>query len=220
MVDRVDLRRLKNLPYQLTREKTIMKIYSYIMTVSSSTAGADLFLTIRNITGSGRPEYGRSGDFGNIEMWIVPRSEKSKEELVTALEAVSFIRQVSVVPLSVPVTAEEVSEVRELFNALGWDSSDVKDEELSLFLNARLQGQYSWLLYFDDAKGRTTGKVRIIRAEEHPLFSPEWLVNNEIAGDISGKELTLDDVEIRSVVVEQNVEEPPPPPSQGGEDIR
>jgi hypothetical protein len=190
-----------------------MEIFSFIMTVATSNAGVEVFLAIRNIAGTGRAEYGRSGDFGNVEMWIVPKSNKSKEELLTQLQGVPFIQQVSVVTLSKPVTKNELLEVRELFNSLGWDTSDVKDEGLSLFLNAKLQGKYTYIIDFEPGKGRTTEKVRIIRAEEHPHFSPEWLTNNNFEEEILDRELTIDDLEICSVVVESVVEvEPPPPP--------
>ena len=109
-----------------------------------------------------------------------------------------------------------------LFNSLGWDTSDVKDEELTLFLNAKLQGKYTYLLDFEHGKRRTKDKVRIIRAEEHPHFSPEWLTDNEFEQDILDRELTVDDLEIRSVVVENvvEVELPPPPPPTADDQTR
>ena len=85
-----------------------MEIFSYIMTVATSKAGSEVFLAIRNIAGTGRAEYGRSGDFGNVEMWIVPKSKKSKDELVTQLQALPFIQQVTVITLSKPVTNNEL----------------------------------------------------------------------------------------------------------------
>jgi hypothetical protein len=190
-----------------------MEIFSYIMTVATSHIGVEVFLAIKNIAGTGHAQYGRSGDFGNVEMWVVPKSKKSMEELVAQLQTVPFIQQVSVVTLSKPFTKTELQDVRKLFNSLGWDTSDVKDEELSLFLNAKLQGKYTYMLNFEHGKGRTTEKVRIIRAEEHPHFSPEWLDNSDYEEEILDKELTIDDLEIRSVVIESVVEmEPPPPP--------
>jgi len=194
-----------------------MEIYSYIMTIATSQTGVEVFLSIKNIAGTGHAQYGRSGDFGNVEMWIVPKSIKNKEELVSQLQAVPFIQQVSVVALSKPVTNNELLEVRELFNGLGWDTSDVKDDELSLFLNAKLQGKYTYMLDFEHGKGRAPEKVRIIRTEEHPHFSPEWLANSDNEEEILDRELMIDDLEIRSVVVEMIVEETPPPPSISGD---
>jgi hypothetical protein len=199
-----------------------MEIFSYIMTVDTSQTGVEVFLAIKNIVGTGHAQYGKSGDFGNVEMWIVPKSKKSKEELVRQLQAVPFIQQVSVVTLSKPVTNNELLEVRELFNSLGWDTSDVKDEELSLFLNVKLQGKYTYMINLEHGKGRATEKVRIIRAEEHPHFSPEWLTSSDHEEEILDRELTIDDLEIRSVVVENvvEVEPPPPPPPTAGEQAR
>jgi hypothetical protein len=190
-----------------------MEIFSYIMTVATSQTGVEVFLAIKNIAGTGHAQYGASGDFGNVEMWIVPKSEKSKEELITQLQAVPFIHQVSVVTLSKPVNKNELVDVRELFHSLRWDTSDVKDEDLSLFLNAKLQGKYTYMIAFEQGKGRATEKVRIIRPEVHPDFSPEWLTNSDYEEEILDRALTIDDLEMRSVVVENVVEvEPPPPP--------
>lgn len=197
-----------------------MEIFSYIMTVATSRTGVEVFLAIKNIAGTGRAQYGRSGNFGNVEMWIVPKSKKSKEELVTQLQAVPFIQQVYVVKLSKPVTDNELLEVRELFNGLGWDTSDVKDEELSLFLNAKLQGKYTHMIDVQHGKSRTSEKVRIIRAEEHPHFSPEWIINEEVEEEILDRELTIDDLETQIVTIEKVVEAPPPPPAAGGDKTR
>ena len=202
-----------------------MEIFSYIMTVATSQTGVEVFLAIKNIAGTGYAQYGRSGEFGSVELWIVPKSKKSREELLTQLQAVPFIQQVSVVKLSKPVTITELLEVRGLFNSFGWDTSDVRDEELSLFLNAKLQGKYTYMIDFEHEKGHAAEKIRIIRAEEHPHFSPEWLANDDYVEEILDKELTIDDLEIRSVEVELGVEEeapppPPPPPPTGGDPTR
>jgi hypothetical protein len=152
-----------------------------------------------------------------VELWIVPKSKKSREQLVTKLKAVPFIREISVVTLSRPITNTELFEARELFNALGLDASDVKDDELCLFLNARLQGKYTYLIDFEHKKGRASDKIRIVRAEEHPHFSPEWLTNKDYEEEILDRELTIDDLEIGSVVIESTEAEkptPPPPPTK------
>jgi hypothetical protein len=196
-----------------------MQIFSYIMTVATSQIGMEVFLAIRNIAGTGHAQYGRSGEFGSVELWIVPKSKKSREELLTELQDVSFIQQVSVVALSKPVTHSELLEVRDLFNDLGWDTSGVKDEVLSLFLNAKLQGKNTCMIDFGHGKDRAAEKIRIIRAEEHPHFSPGWLAYSDDDEEILDRELTMDDLEIQSVVIEDVVEEeePPPPPPGGNE---
>jgi hypothetical protein len=195
-----------------------MEIFSYIMSVTTSQAGVEVFLAVKNIAGTGSIQFSKSSEFNRADLWIIPKSKKSREELVAQIKAVPFIRQVSVVTLSKPITNTELFEVRELFNALGLDASDVKDEELSLFLNARLQGKYTYLIDFGHKKGRAPEKIRIIRAEEHPHFSPEWLTNKGHEEEILERELTIDDVEIRSVIIESiEAEEPitpPPPPTK------
>lgn len=188
-----------------------METFSYIMTVSTSQAAVEVFLAIRNIAGTGRAQYGRSGDFGNVELWIVPKSKKSKEELIAQLQTVPFIQTVSVVELSKPVTNKELLEVRELFNSLGWDTDNVKDEELLLFINARIQGKYTYLLEVVHDKDRARDKISVIRAEEHPHFSSEWLANDGYEEDMLDRELTVDDLKIESISIELAEEEEPPP---------
>jgi hypothetical protein len=182
------------------------------MTVATSQTGVEVFLEIRNIAGTGHVQFGRSGDFGGVDLWIVPKSKKNREELLIQLKAVPFIRQVSIVTLSKSITNTELFEVRALFNNLGWDTNDVRDEELFLFLNAKRQGKFTYMIDVDHGKGHTAEKIRIIRAEEHPHFSPEWLDHDDYTEEILDKKLTVNDLEIRSVVVESVLKEEPPPP--------
>lgn len=195
-----------------------MEVFSYILTVTTPQPGVEVYLAIRNIAGTGRAQYVRTTDSGSVEVWIVPKSKRSKAELITQLQELPFINQVSVVPLSKPVTNHEVLEVRELFNNLDWDMSNVKDEEMSLFLNAKLDGKSTYMIGLEHPKGPTSERVRIIRAEDHPHFLPEWLIIDEEENEILDRELTIDDLETYSVVIQQLVEEPdppPPPPNNG-----
>jgi hypothetical protein len=110
-----------------------------------------------------------------------------------------------------------------LFNSLVWDTSDVTDKEFSLFLKAKLQGKYTYMLDFGQGKRITKNKLRIIRAEEHPHFSPEWLTTNHFEDDILDRELTINDLGTQSVVavlhqiIEAPHPPPPPPPPTGDE---
>jgi hypothetical protein len=54
-----------------------MQIFSYIISVATSQTGAEVFLAIKNIAGTGRAQYGRSGEYGGVQLWIVPKSKKS-----------------------------------------------------------------------------------------------------------------------------------------------
>jgi prolipoprotein diacylglyceryltransferase len=56
-----------------------MEIFSYILTVATLQTGVEVFLTIRNIAGTGQAQFGRSGNFGNAELWIVPKSKKPRK---------------------------------------------------------------------------------------------------------------------------------------------
>lgn len=86
----------------------------------------------------------------------------------------------------------------------------VKEEDLSLFLQTRLEGKYSYLIYTEQGQDRTREIFRIIKAEEYPHFSPEWLVDDAIEEEVLNSELSIEDLEIRTVKFQVSEEEPPP----------
>lgn len=187
-----------------------MELFSYIMTVTYSPTDSELYLAIKNLAGTGRGHYGQSDGFRSIELWIIPKSRKRKEELLEQLQALAPIEQVSLVSLSKPASAAELLQVRELFNNMGLNSRSVKDEDLSLFLQTRLEGKYSYLIYTEQGQDRTREIFRIIKAEEHPHFSPEWLVDDAIEEEVLNSELSIEDLEIRAAKFQVLEEEPPP----------
>lgn len=195
-----------------------MELFSYIMTVATSTTDVELHLAIKNIAGTGRIHYGKSDGYRHVNLWIIPKSTKRKVELLAQLQALAPIEQVSLVSLSKPATPAELLEVRELFTNLGLNSSTVKDEDLALFLHTRLAGQYSYHIYIEQRQDSSSELFRIIKAEDHPQFSPKWLAGDPIGEEILDRALTLDDMEVSIVRIEESTEEPPPPaPNAGGE---
>jgi hypothetical protein len=192
-----------------------MTTVSYLMSVTTSQNDVEVTLAILNIAGMGQAFYGERDSTGGTDLWIIPQSKKSSQEVTTQLQAVPAIHSVSVVPVSKPVKETELTEVRELFVGIGWDASSVTDEELSLFINAKLQGQYTYYIDHDKKKkGKEPVKIRIRPSEEHPHFSPDWLKKNDYTeDDVQNRVLTIDDIEIRTVtIVHQIAVEPPPPP--------
>ncbi|MFN4315412.1 MAG: hypothetical protein ACK4E0_14020 [Chitinophagaceae bacterium] len=189
-----------------------MEPASYIMVVSTSNADVSLHLAIRNTAGTGRVHYGRNSEHGSTELWIIPRSRKTKEELIEKIRVMASVNKLTVVALSRPVTAGELLEVRELFGSqLGWNSSQVSDEELSLFLNTRLQGKYSYMFDLKMEQGSSSEKLRIIKAEDHPDYSPHWRVHEGVEEEILERELTMEDLEIENVRIAVSEDEPPGP---------
>ncbi len=184
------------------------------MSITTSLKNVEVILAILNIAGKGQAFYGENDGTVGTDLWIIPKSKKSRQEVTRQLQAVPAIRSVSVVQLSKPVKETELVEVRELFAGIGWDASSVTDEELSLFINAKLQGQYTYHIDHDQKKkGKEPAKIRIRPAQEHPYFSPDMLKESDYTKD-DDTELTIDDIEIRTVtIVDQIAIEPPSPPS-------
>lgn len=189
-----------------------MTTASYLMSITTSQKNVEVILAILNIAGMGQAFYGENDGTVGTDLWIIPKSKKSTQEVTTQLQAVPAIRSVSVVQLSKPVKETELVEVRELFAGIGWDASSVTDEELSLFINAKLQGQYTYYIDHDQKKkGKEPAKIRIRPAQEHPYFSPDMLKESDYTKD-DDRELTIDDIEIRTVTMVDQIAEPPPPP--------
>jgi hypothetical protein len=193
-----------------------MKTVSYLMTVSTSQKDVEVMLAILNIAGMGQAFYGESDGTGCTDLWIIPQSKKSKREMTTQLLAVAAIRKVSVVRLSRPVKEIELPEVRELFAGIGWDASNVTDKELSLFVNAKLQGEYTYYIdYGEREKGKEPVKIRIRPAQEHPHFSPDMLKKSDYTKDnAQDRVFTIDDIKIHTVTMvdRRPAEATSPPP--------
>lgn len=59
-------------------------------------------------------------------------------------------------------------------------------------------------------KQGTAEKLRIIKAEDHPDYTPEWRVHEAVEEEILGRKLTVDDVEIETLRIEIKKDELPP----------
>jgi hypothetical protein len=187
---------------------------SYLMLITASKMDAEVTLAILNTAGRGQAFHGFSNGAVNTGLWIIPKAKGNKQEVITQLQAIAAIKSVSIVTLSKPVDENKLAEVRDLFAQLGWDTSNVTNDALSLFINAKLQGQYK---YYIDYEHREKGqvKIQIKLLEEHPHFSPDWLkATGDKQDGAQDKELTIDDIEIRSVVIEAIEEDEPPPPPE------
>lgn len=184
-----------------------------IFTTTNPQKNAEVMLAILNIAGSGQAFHGSSNEVVSTNLWIVPYGKRDKQELTSMLQKVTSIRSLSVVALSSPIREEELVEVRHLFAQVGLDASNVTDDSLLLFINAKLQGQYTYYIHYDNI-GKWPVKIQVKPIKEHPHFSPDWLTARGNAEDeMPDKEFTIDDIEVRSVVIETIEKIEPPPPS-------
>ena len=189
------------------------------MSVTTSKNDVEVLLAILNTAGMGHAFYGQSDINGGTDLWFIRKAKKSKQEVIAALQATPAISSVSLVMLSNPVKLAELHEVRELFTTVGWDASNVSDADLSLFIEAKRQGKYTYYIDHDfpQKRGRPV-QIRIRPAEEHPDFSPIWLTDSEPEEEVDfDKELTIDDIVSVTVTSVTEVEPPPPPPIPNAE---
>lgn len=184
-----------------------MMAESYLMSLTTSQHDVETTVAIINIVGPGAAIFGS----GDSTLYIVPKGRTAKKEVIAKLKAIPTIKDVAVVALSNPVNESELPEVRALFSNFGLDASGVTDEELSLFLNAKLKGQYTYYLKFEWGKRGRSDKIYVRPVTELPGYSAErFKARNAIEEEALDKVYTVDDIEVRSVVI-QNISAAPPP---------
>lgn len=198
---------------------------SYIISVtfpqpaSSSQNHTEVLLAILNKAGRGQSFYGFGSDGCDyLELWIIPKGKKTRQDVLTELQAVPAIHTVDIVALSKPVKETELLELRMLFTKLGWDVNSVTNEELLLFLDDIVQLKFNHYLEVDDMRRSVTpAKMQIKSWKDHPDFSPDWLVEQEpIEEEMPDRDLTVDDIEVISITEVRSInldfEDPPPTP--------
>ena len=147
-------------------------------------------------------------------LWFIPKGRKNKEEVTIQLKAIPAIKHVSVVALNQPLGSTELVEIWELFNDFNLDAKDVSDNELSLFIDSKIQGKHSYYMDFDHKNIRwEKAKIHIKRIEDHPRFSPDWLKReNNITDSDMERDLTMDDIQVRTISLESSEKAPVDPP--------
>ncbi|HET6768436.1 MAG TPA: hypothetical protein VFH08_13590 [Chitinophagaceae bacterium] len=189
----------------------------HIISVTVSPGNKEVVPVVLKITGRGQLIFGSTMQDLSNHLFVIPDSEKSAQEITAELQAVPGFSKVAVVALSQPVNEREISDVRKLFAGLDWDASGVTDDQLSLFIDDKLRGQYTY--YIDLGHKKNSGgtiPMRIKLLVEHPKFSPDWLIaRGRTKEKIQGIEQSFDDIETRELMVEMEAKEepePPPPP--------
>lgn len=169
---------------------------SYILYINqSSQEDLDFSLSLLNIAGFNFPLYGSSGDFGCVSLRLLLKARNTPEEIVRQLEDLSIVNKVSLVSISKPLTDSELVELRNIFLLIGWDTQDISEEELNMYIQSHLQGRSTHYLDFDQKRSNNSlVKVRVRRLEDHPNFKPEWIKERKIdLSKFSDKEFTRDD---------------------------
>ncbi len=178
-----------------------MKTVSYLMSVTSIKQDVEVLLAIQKIAGRGRILYGSSTEFTKRNLWIIPKGNKNSKAIISRLNEMPAIRNVSIVTLSKPVKETELTEVRKLFAYFNWDTSGVNDNELLLFIYEKIQGKYTSFIDYKHKKiGKESVEIRIKPIEEHPNFSAEWLTKNTHSKvKLPENELTIADIEFQTM---------------------
>lgn len=172
---------------------------SYFLCIEKSSQGdAVLHLSVLNIAGRGFAFYGSTNDSRSLSLWLIFKGKNNPEEIKKQLEAILPVTKVTVIPLSNPIKESEITDLRTVFLKIGWDSQNVSDGDLSMFINSKLHGQVSHYIDIDHKKKRVLPlKIHIKPIQLHPQFTTDWLKKREInLQDLPAKEFKLSDLKI------------------------
>jgi len=198
---------------------------SYLLLITRTTTSANFSRSVINIAGRGQALGGRSRSDDNIckELWMIFKGKRDKHEMITQLKAVPGVNDVTAAAVSLPVEQHALKEVRALFASFGWDANGIDDETLTLFIEARLKGEYRYYIDYDHLHHNAEPTPILIKLlTAHPLFHPDWLKEPTPMSETStDEELTDEDIVIEYVNIteEEYIEDPPPPPIDGKKDM-
>ena len=188
----------------------------YLISLSVRDFDREAMLAVQKITRQGQVLFGLTKEAVSTHLYVIPANKNSAPELTSQLQAVPGFSQVHVVAFSNPIKETELSEVRKIFAGVDINASSVSDDELSLFIDSKLQGQYTYYIHLDhkpNKKGLFDMHIKLLT--EHPQYSPDWIKDTvRTKKEKQDTEQPFDDIETHVDVVIQTVEvdEPPPPP--------
>src|SRR5215207_3905449 len=138
----------------------------YIISVTASPGNRQVVPAVLKIAGNGQVFFGSTTEDVSTHLFIIRENKQSSQDLTAQLQAVPGFRNVAIVAISKPINDTELSALRELFAGHNWDTSSVTDDELSLFIDDKMLGQYAYYIYLDHKRiGSGTISMRIKRLE-------------------------------------------------------
>ena len=159
---------------------------------------------------------GSSNEKMSSDLFLITQTLISKDEITSQLGSIPGIVDTSIVSLSQPVKTDELAQVRKVLGEMTWDASNLTDDELSMYLEDKRKGQ--WTFYLEpEGRKKENGltRVRMKRLDEHPQYSAEWLKSStsKSRSELDKRDLA-DEIEVReiTIVTEEEDFEPPPPP--------
>lgn len=189
----------------------------YIISVTTSDNSSQPVLTILRLADSVQMLGGSSNERAATHLFLLPVTKKSKQELIAELQLIANASNISVVSLSQPIKEEELTEVRKIFAGMSWDTSNISDRELSVFLDDKLQGQCVYYMDAEHKKGERMLSMRIKHLKDQAESSPEGQEKSNCnRQNMNDGQKRLEEFETRKIVLEEvveNVPPPPPPPS-------
>jgi len=195
---------------------------SYLLLITRTTTPANFSRLVINIAGRGQALGGRSNDNIHKELWMIFKGKRDKDEMITQLKTVPGVSDVTAAAVSSPVEQHALKEIRALFASFGWDANGIDDETLTLFIEARLKGEYRYYIDCDHLHNAEPTPILIKELTAHPLFHPDWLKEPTPRPETSTDgELTDEDIVIEYVNIkeEEYIEDPPPPPIDRKKDM-
>ncbi|HEX8334049.1 MAG TPA: hypothetical protein VF622_15625 [Segetibacter sp.] len=169
--------------------------------------------TLMKIAGTVHDIFTSTSNKVTTHVYAVPSGKLKRQELTAQLQAVPDFQNVIVVEISKPIKGKELFKVREI-SAVNYDASKASDHDLSLYLNAKLDGQFSYYIHSlrsRNKEGQT--HIQIKRIEDHPEYAT--ILKNELEAKEThsgGEDEIIIDEEVMLEEMERSIREAPPRP--------
>lgn len=146
----------------------------------------EVYCAIVNSIGRGY-HFCKMNSLGRSELWMIPKTEKEKNEIIAELKALKAVKNLYLVMIEEAVKTTDLADVRKLFNMHELDTSGISDVELLLYLNSVFKLENAYRLEFSRmGSGPGPCQVFIKPSKEYPNYSDsafekikKWMLDEE-----------------------------------------
>jgi len=184
----------------------------YIISVTTDSNNRGFIPSVRNVLDSRQMLMASGGEEKTVYLFIVSADNINAKKLKKQLQAVPGLKKVLFASFDIPIKATGSGAVRDIFIHVDYDLSNITDDQLTILLESKLKGQFTYTLASDhkrNEKGLFNARIRLTQdiIDEHKDDPPPKI--------ISRKRTTNDTEEIIVEIVMKEIEmhSPPPPPS-------
>ena len=196
--------------HEVNKKTQDMSPSAYLISLSIQDRNRYTWIQVFQAEENMRQVIGTSRNGTNMDLYILPESEKTTSELITQFQSLPGVQAVSVVELTKPIGSDVLKNVKAMLKDFKMDASSVTDPELIMFLESTIARDYVYCIRTDLKRNeRGLSPVTIRRTED---LLREYSKSNNNTEIVKDSVEIYNGIEIHDITIQQIAEEPPPPP--------